>query len=188
MRFIPACAGNTLQDFDILPCFAVHPRLCGEHSETLPYFGLPHGSSPPVRGTPSAPWPTSPLTRFIPACAGNTTISERTHHPSAVHPRLCGEHHRVGVVSLCSAGSSPPVRGTLPESVRWRHVYRFIPACAGNTTRGTNVRKTAPVDRFIPACGGEHFPVQHAPLALRHSVHPRLCGEHTNTHADNIFR
>ena len=32
MRFIPACAGNTLRSPSICRPSTVHPRLCGEHS------------------------------------------------------------------------------------------------------------------------------------------------------------
>ena len=92
--FIPACAGNTLpadprvSDTSVHPrvcgehavdCWraglvAVHPRVCGEH----PTGGLTdrriHGSSPRVRGTRvTYPFGIAP-SRFIPACAGNTTL------------------------------------------------------------------------------------------------------------------
>ncbi len=54
LRFIPACAGNTLRlalRFLRLP---VHPRVCGEHlgGRTLDTWRT--GSSPRVRGTPGA--------------------------------------------------------------------------------------------------------------------------------------
>ena len=51
-------------------------------------------------------------------------------------------------------GSSPRVRGTLPEHWLPEHRRRFIPACAGNT-------------RYSGA-GSDNS-----------SVHPRVCGEHS---------
>ena len=136
------------------PALPVHPRLCGEHDIASIGSFTETGSSPPVRGTPSAAChasrtssvhprlcgehgnicPSIPiLPRFIPACAGNTSISASISSASAVHPRLCGEHN--GRRSLTNL------------------LWRFIPACAGNTWRldGRNRLK---------------------------SVHPRLCGEH----------
>ena len=50
--------------------------------------------------------------RFIPACAGNTTVVRMVIGHSAVHPRLRGEH-RPGIdIKGRPDGSSPPARGT----------------------------------------------------------------------------
>ena len=69
---IPACAGNTNRHHRNPHSCRDHPRVCGEHP-CVPPRNLRHtGSSPRVRGTPSAS--SSPATRpgIIPACAGNT--------------------------------------------------------------------------------------------------------------------
>ncbi len=50
-RFIPACAGNTLQVPTQPGLQAVHPRVCGEHADHGRRFVIRHGSSPRVRGT-----------------------------------------------------------------------------------------------------------------------------------------
>ena len=71
-RFIPACAGNTTTPGRLSGRYAVHPRLCGEHSAGATSDGNNIGSSPPVRGTlgwRDLGWKQD---RFIPACAGNT--------------------------------------------------------------------------------------------------------------------
>ena len=72
VRFIPACAGNTM----------TRQRLC------LSQFG----SSPPARGTLNEDDPFSDSSRFIPACAGNTCCLMLRSLSPAVHPRLRGEH------------------------------------------------------------------------------------------------
>ena len=50
--------------------------------------------------------------RFIPACAGNTIWRLKKHLPSAVHPRVCGEHSVPRLPVAGWYGSSPRVRGT----------------------------------------------------------------------------
>ena len=92
LRFIPACAGNTLgKEFDGFRV-AVHPRLCGEHSSIIASPCSCNGSSPPVRGTPSHCLEARQRPRFIPACAGNTLMFDAHGSLLTVHPRLCGEH------------------------------------------------------------------------------------------------
>ncbi len=131
----------------------VHPRVCGEH-ESGKHPGLSHcGSSPRVRGTQRKAWIVCAAIRFIPACAGNTTLMRSPNSLAAVHPRVCGEHTwSIGELSAAD-GSSPRVRGTPPGINCQCCNDRFIPACAGNT-------------------GRSHRRPAYAP------VHPRVCGEH----------
>ena len=154
-RFIPACAGNT-ECVSMKPIsFAVHPRLCGEHSTCWQQCGSRSGSSPPVRGTRAQSHQQHSVLRFIPACAGNTTTAMRKNWPFSVHPRLCGEHSSEAANDRLRDGSSPPVRGTRGGGRSPRLSLRFIPACAGNTR------------------------IHHA-FPRRLPVHPRLCGEHSS--------
>ena len=111
------------------------------------------GSSPRVRGTHLQGARHQALERFIPACAGNTLLRQPVEPPLTVHPRVCGEHLKEYRNPYPSTGSSPRVRGTQLEGVHVGGVGRFIPACAGNTSRRRNS------DGLI-------------------SVHPRVCGEH----------
>ena len=152
-RFIPACAGNTQSSARLRRYPAVHPRLCGEHLPEAVARVAGTGSSPPVRGTREGDDLRGLVERFIPACAGNTASSKRQTAGNTVHPRLCGEHNVRIVVFTDQVGSSPPVRGTLGTVGSEEFLYRFIPACAGNTWTMMN-------------CGS--MP----------AVHPRLCGEH----------
>ncbi len=103
---------------------------------------------------------TGPLTRFIPASAGNTLDphSRLSHRP--VHPRVCGEHGCHSFHMLIAGGSSPRLRGTLCWARSPRMIRRFIPASAGNT--GQSGR------------GG-----------ATDAVHPRVCGEHSSGKKDS---
>ena len=174
-RFIPACAGNSFQKFPLLCLQPVHPRLRGElvSFNTIPSGN--GGSSPLARGTPSRNFRCFASSRFIPACAGNSSLLILFHQATAVHPRL---------------------RGELPGPI-WSNsaIPRFIPACAGNSNkaaflrlnrtvhprlrgelsfrparrrgahgssplaRGTLRHMPAPdwKERFIPACAGNSF-------------------------------
>ena len=112
-----------------------------------------HGSSPRVRGTPPNQGCITKSFRFIPACAGNTHTVAASVNNVAVHPRVCGEHFEASSPPCFSSGSSPRVRGTPGPLVIQRIVFRFIPACAGNTGKAENG-------------------------TYKRSVHPRVCGEH----------
>ena len=121
------CGEHETRCASLSTCSTVHPRLCGEHQHrrTLPRVavrmltrnGVRTGSSPPVRGT----------------------LYLDRHRRRPVHPRLCGEHLASRFTPMCGEqdlfGSSPPVRGTLRVIAPFRQHGRFIPACAGNTTR-----------------------------------------------------
>ena len=91
-RIIPADAGSTSPLWLESPGNQDHPRGCGEHCAC----GLPclswSGSSPRMRGAPSAGPRVARSERIIPADAGSTQeyvggLPERTDHP-----RGCGEH------------------------------------------------------------------------------------------------
>ena len=80
-RFIPACAGNTINAVYGKRQDKVHPRVCGEHLFHDYFFIVAAGSSPRVRGT-LEPLPHEQMAgRFIPACAGNT-LYDRTFRAS----------------------------------------------------------------------------------------------------------
>ena len=153
VRFIPARAGNTTNRLISAAWRTVHPRACGEHTASANSLGLVYGSSPRVRGTPSARSGSRRSPRFIPARAGNTPGGRRHGSWPAVHPRACGEHFAGAAGPVAGNGSSPRVRGTRRARKCRRVRRRFIPARAGNTRH---------------AGAGRH----------RRPVHPRACGEH----------
>ena len=71
-RFIPARAGNTCCEKFRSIRTSVHPRACGEHAWRARRLTVAGGSSPRVRGTRHRVAGCQPLSRFIPARAGNT--------------------------------------------------------------------------------------------------------------------
>ena len=91
---------------------------------------------------------------FIPAYAGNADASIPTTRLLSVHPRICGERHLVFIALLRGVGSSPHMRGTLPEIQFSMLLIRFIPAYAGNAQQEPKESRSTP-------------------------VHPRICGERT---------
>jgi len=151
--FIPACAGNIDAMYGLTGSATVHPRVCGEHHSMALMLLYLVGSSPRVRGTSLREPVPSGWDRFIPACAGNMITRDYEGNPWTVHPRVCGEHLCAEPLSPRHRGSSPRVRGTCLTSYLIRSQGWFIPACAGNIK-----------------VGGRQ--------CLRHTVHPRVCGEH----------
>ena len=158
LRFIPACAGNSQADELCCPSVAVHPRVCGEQPPRRLKNASSAGSSPRVRGTVGAEIGQVARCRFIPACAGNSTLGCEVHWATPVHPRVCGEQIDPLQETYREYGSSPRVRGTVFDPYAFRGQFRFIPACAGNryTVRA----------RFRGS-----------------AVHPRVCGEQSTVRA-----
>ena len=150
---IPACAGNTRLFQDRRPLLWDHPRVCGEHFDGVEAGGYVRGSSPRVRGTPRGYRRCVRWHGIIPACAGNTKASVRRRQAAQDHPRVCGEHLRLALMSSRLTGSSPRVRGTHGAADHPGAVAGIIPACAGNT---------APTPTW----------------SRRPRDHPRVCGEH----------
>ncbi len=192
-RFIPACAGNAHRCGKRLSSLAVHPRVCGERR--IREFGQPlgSGSSPRVRGTRPYQGVVFLRHRFIPACAGNASVSAPQTSWAPVHPRVCGERGRGSAAALAKAGSSPRVRGTPFHVLHHPNHGRFIPACAGNASptpappwtvtvhprvcgeRASSAAWWSLSTWFIPACAGNaRWRASRESLS---PVHPRVCGE-----------
>ena len=72
---------------------------------------------------------------IIPACAGNTMSVCAANIRTGDHPRVCGEHELPELRQAAIRGSSPRVRGTLPDAIPKFFRIGIIPACAGNTGR-----------------------------------------------------
>ena len=89
---IPACAGNTLRSYRLLPKARDHPRVCGEHTPDMWALIAALGSSPRVRGTRGSLILKGRWWGIIPACAGNTCRQATPVPGTRDHPRVCGEH------------------------------------------------------------------------------------------------
>ena len=134
-RFIPACVGNSCPLGRNRLQSSVHPRVCGE----LPCTGINSlwcfGSSPRVWGTQTESPGTRGISRFIPACVGNSRPACASLADCTVHPRVCGELLSAVDSGSHFYGSSPRVWGTpLLPCIR-QDGLRFIPACVGNSER-----------------------------------------------------
>ena len=110
--------------------------------------------------------------RFIPACAGNSGGEGPACQPAPVHPRVCGEQRHEDAHGDDLTGSSPRVRGTAPRSPRTWRWCRFIPACAGNSTRSADRHRRSPVQPRV--CGEQDLP--HLAVVLLAGSSPRVRG------------
>ena len=151
---IPACAGKTTHLELVADSKRAHPRVCGENFALNALHKLDRGSSPRVRGKQPIACRMSLIAGLIPACAGKTGARSPATFPSPAHPRVCGENCDTFPLAQVFAGSSPRVRGKLPNSTENVFNRGLIPACAGKTT--------ASCSSF---CTWE--------------AHPRVCGENT---------
>ena len=152
-RFIPAWAGNTRGPSSSCGNSPVHPRVGGEHARRDVLIELAYGSSPRGRGTRGDGCRHAGRLRFIPAWAGNTSVYRRFWERLAVHPRVGGEHGWAVIIGIVVTGSSPRGRGTPAVDGAHRRHSRFIPAWAGNTSRGNRSAREWAVH---PRVGGEH--------------------------------
>ena len=129
----------------------VYPRWRGEHQGGR--WRGSDGLSPLTRGTHPAPSAWRRSSRFIPAGAGNTIDPWTEFSSLSVYPRWRGEHRTPPAPVVPEAGLSPLARGTLGSLQRDRHVMRFIPAGAGNTSLPSLV---SPLNTVYPRWRGEH--------------------------------
>ena len=154
-RFIPACAGNTINCRRCTADLPVYPRWRGEHFVDHALEHRLRGLSPLARGTLADKEQRLLLLRFIPAGAGNTITLSVRRILVTVYPRWRGEHIGSSIDIHTGIGLSPLARGT-PQ---YRHLRlgfsRFIPAGAGNTPVRRPDRSSAPV---YPRWRGEHDP------------------------------
>ena len=132
-RLIPACAGKTTPRSSRRTASGAHPRVCGENVLTLFDGTAVPGSSPRVRGKPVQHRRAPQGRRLIPACAGKTNLITSAIAKCPAHPRACGENERVDADGCADKGSSPRVRGKLPQCVGHGAEHGLIPACAGKT-------------------------------------------------------
>ena len=112
--------------------------------------------------------------RFIPVCTGNTSFAVRIRPANTVHPRVRGEHGMRWARRCMPNGSSPRARGTRSTVEASMSLLRFIPACAGNTSRSARPWSTRPVH---PRVRGEHE-ARVGPVVFEGGSSPRARGTH----------
>ena len=132
-RIIPARAGFTGDDEDVLPGPEDHPRSRGVYvQESRP--SVSHaGSSPLARGLHNDLKNIARRRRIIPARAGFTLFVIVMHRWGKDHPRSRGVYSPSPSPSCGAAGSSPLARGLPDDGDPQQNVDRIIPARAGFT-------------------------------------------------------
>ncbi|CAI1129107.1 Domain of uncharacterised function (DUF2825) [Serratia marcescens] len=132
----------------------VYPRWRGEHCVERIHILCDHGLSPLARGTHAYARKYPFMARFIPAGAGNTSVTNFQSPTQAVYPRWRGEHKWFSKIRRGISGLSPLARGTHKIALKPREFTRFIPAGAGNTPK---FRLVLSIGSVYPRWRGEHF-------------------------------
>ena len=130
---IPAYAGSTRRRQSGSRTAGDHPRIRGEHADSLQPGDIVFGSSPHTRGARSSPMFHRSDGRIIPAYAGSTWIIVTRQAPARDHPRIRGEHGGVHMIVVDGPGSSPHTRGALSTFPPLAGEPGIIPAYAGST-------------------------------------------------------
>ena len=133
----------------------VYPRVCGGTSYAISRASVDPGLSPRVRGNPPLRPCNPPLSRSIPACAGEPPPGAPCSSRPWVYPRVCGGTLALRAPQRVEVGLSPRVRGN-PS-----------PAAAQPTAAATATGS-------IPACAGEPRLTSSRPGSR--PVYPRVCG------------
>ena len=170
---IPACAGATSRLTLAGFLYEVYPRVCGGNLH--PQRGVKHqgGLSPRVRGQRSRPSVALVNEGSIPACAGETATAASQAQPCSVYPRVCGGNLPAPLSRSRLRGLSPRVRGK-PHTRRQPQIRPgSIPACAGETQRRGNHRRSAKV--YPRVCGGNRE--RNNALLRRKGLSPRVRGK-----------
>ena len=132
---IPAYAGSTPKSYSRWALWRDHPRLRGEHRNSVLCAALMLGSSPLTRGAPPCPSSRLRHRRIIPAYAGSTRTARPKMPGSSDHPRLRGEHDKAAKYVGLAEGSSPLTRGALGFPMGAHDDQGIIPAYAGSTSQ-----------------------------------------------------
>ena len=114
---IPACAGSTRWRTARSPPRRDHPRMRGEHVQSMRDCVALTGSSPHARGALRLCDGLGARRGIIPACAGSTRPRSPSRRCRRDHPRMRGEHPFPRSQPPCPPGSSPHARGALLDAL-----------------------------------------------------------------------
>ena len=132
-RITPACAGRTINRFNVIKHQKDHPRVCGKNKLRKGAYNMPRGSPPRVREEHGAVTTDGGALRITPACAGRTRRWTRIDRGREDHPRVCGKNALMLRLHAPPPGSPPRVREEpLQISVNVA-LSGITPACAGRT-------------------------------------------------------
>ena len=148
---IPAPAGEPKGPAGIFHRPPVYPRACGGTTTYTPPVGNEYGLSPRLRGNLLGMMLNCPITRSIPAPAGEPAGCLGMMALPMVYPRACGGTRDEKLEAELAEGLSSRLRGNPSE-----------------------LTPLALDDRSIPAPAGEPVGQQARPVRL--SVYPRACG------------
>ena len=130
------------------------PRACGAHIEYDVPKNMVSGSSPRMRGSHLRDCGIGRRLGIIPAHAGLTCRRMRCTRTTRDHPRACGAHLKIPPPLWEGLGSSPRMRGSPSDPIRYVNQPGIIPAHAGLTFSARSCRR-------------------------RRRDHPRACGAHS---------
>ena len=131
--YSPACAGPTAGICTNLHGVAVYPCLRGANYFAVWVEGLGRGISLLARGQRAFHNARSFSARYIPACAGQTSMVSTRHWRSPVYPCLRRANLQVGICTNLRPGISLLARGQLFPVREAGQAARYIPAYAGPT-------------------------------------------------------
>ena len=159
------------------------PRACGAHIEYDVPKNMVSGSSPRMRGSHLRDCGIGRRLGIIPAHAGLTTLLAGICGPSGDHPRACGAHLKIPPPLWEGLGSSPRMRGSPSDPIRYVNQPGIIPAHAGS--RAVPAGRHEP-GGIIPAHAGLTKVSSHSNILS--GDHPRACGAHLELAADSFAK
>ena len=171
-RNIPAHAGKTLGVTLKSSIMPEHPRACGENSYKGSRWYNDRGTSPRMRGKHHILAAPGFCRRNIPAHAGKTRYHRPNRRLDPEHPRACGENAHPTKCRCDRGGTSPRMRGKLPQPQQSRARRRNIPAHAGKTPESPPPPRAPEHPR---ACG-ENGPLSY-PRGVKRGTSPRMRGK-----------
>ena len=130
---IPAHAGKTGFEIDLLNAKEAHPRSRGENASEAERNESTQGSSPLTRGKRLPGLQVIERPRLIPAHAGKTPGDVGGTQSMWAHPRSRGENQKALIGGALLRGSSPLTRGKRNRGVTFGLENGLIPAHAGKT-------------------------------------------------------
>ena len=112
-----------------------HPRVCGEKCWILSSNTPLMGSPPRMRGKAFGLVLYKVEIGITSACAGKSVRTCAVQSRDRDHPRMCGEKHGIAILTTCTLGSPPPVRGKDNRQGDQLADPWITPACAGKRSR-----------------------------------------------------